>query len=143
MNAQLDVREEDLPGSLAEIARVIGVSATLKLIERFGGTRLYVPGAKRLTEDHVIARTIGLAAARAIVKIWGEDRLEIPRAARALRLARNRAVRRESSTLSVPKLALKWGLTERQIYQIRRLPVAASRGSGAQRERLTGRGRIR
>ena len=127
MNAQLDVREEDLPGSLAEIARVIGVPATLKLIERFGGTRLYVPGAKRLTEDHVIARTIGLAAARAVVKIWGEDRLEIPRAARALCLARDRAVRRESSILSVPKLALKYGLTERAIYRIRSLAVNVKR----------------
>ncbi len=136
MNAQFDIREEDLPKSLANIVRAIGMPATLKLIERYGGSRVYVPEPKHITVDHAIARAIGFDAARALSRLAGDERIEVPRAAGAFRLARDRLILRESRTASVSKLALKYHLSERQIYQIRRSPVRALRGSGEQREQV-------
>ena len=127
MNAQQDILEEDLPESVADIVQAIGVPATLKLIERFGGSRVYAPELEHITEDHAIARAIGLEAARALAKLCAMNRLEIPRAANAFRLARDRAIQRESRTTSVSKLALKYRLTERRVYQIRSLAVRGSR----------------
>ena len=119
MNAQLDVRVDELPESLLDVARAIGMPATLKLVERFGGVRVYVPRPEKITEDHVIARTIGFEGALALARICRNESIEIPRAARARRLARDRAIRRESGALSVRELALKYGLSERAIYGIR------------------------
>ncbi len=101
--------------------------ATLKLIECFGGSRVYVPRLEQITEDHAIARAIGMAAARAVSRIWVNEQWEVPRATRAKRLARDRAIRREPRTISVAKLALKYGLTERQVYKIRELAARASK----------------
>lgn len=123
MNARLDIREEDFPASLAEVVRAIGIPATLKLAERFGGIRVYVPQQERLTLGHPIVRLIGIGAARALAKIRGGERRDMPRCAKALRRARDAAVRREYSAAAASKLALKYHLTERQIYQICGIPV--------------------
>jgi hypothetical protein len=55
------------PG-LAEIVEAIGEDAAAKLVERFGGGRLYVASG---IEGHAIADAIGLDAAR---KLSGEFR---------------------------------------------------------------------
>jgi Mor family transcriptional regulator len=142
VNTQQDFRTEDFPESLAEAVKDIGIPATLKLIKRFGGVRLYVPEPQHITENHVIARTIGLASARAIAKIWPNERPEIPSAARAFRRARDRAILREATSLSKSKLALKYNLSERQLYNILSRPVSAFRRSDDTRVRATRRGRF-
>ena len=43
MNAEL--LAVDLPGTLRDIAALIGLPSTLKLVETYGGVRLYVPKA--------------------------------------------------------------------------------------------------
>lgn len=132
MSVQPEILEEDLPGSVADIAQAIGVPATLKLIERFGGSRVYVPEWERITEDHAIARAIGLAAACAVAKLCAKNRLEMPRAASAFRRARDRAIREDSRSASVSNLAFKYRLSERRVYQIRSLPARASQGRDKQ-----------
>lgn len=109
---------DDLPKSLAEVIDAIGLAATLKLLQRFGGIRIYVPQPAHLTDDHELARAIGLAAARKLARIWGSERMPLPRAARALRLARDRALRLDYQTMSAAQCALKYQLTERQVYWI-------------------------
>ena len=118
MTEQPDIRRQDLPESIADIVKAIGIPATLKLAARFGGTRIYWPRPLHITEDHVIALTIGVEAARAVAKLYEGERLTFPRAVRALLLARDRAIRREARRTSVRKLALKYHLTERGIYLI-------------------------
>lgn len=108
----------DLPESLAEVVRAIGLPATLKLIERFGGVRIYVPQPEHIDEDHPIARAIGLADARTLAGIRGKERMELPRAARALRLVRDRALRRDYESMSESQCALKYQVTERQVRSI-------------------------
>ncbi len=117
-DTELLVLDEDLPESLAEVVRAIGLASTLKLIQRFGGIRIYVPQPEHIAEDHDLARALGLPAARKLAQIWGSERLPVPRAAKALRLARDRALRRDFKTLSASQCALKYQVTERQVYWI-------------------------
>ncbi|AKH37279.1 MULTISPECIES: Mor transcription activator family protein [Nitrosomonas] len=112
-----DVDESLLPGILQEITALIGLPATLKLTQKYGGVRLYVP--KHLPEDHVLADLIGLEAARKLAEHYGGlVHFDIPKAD-AIRIAlRNSKIRAEWPTLSQRQLALKYSLTERQVRKI-------------------------
>ncbi len=113
--AELDARY--LPGVLQEIAELIGLPATLKLVESYGGVRLYVP--KRIDDDHALARLIGLDNARLLSDAYGaEEHFDIPRAVAATRAVRDMQIRTDRKTMTHRELALKYGLTERQIRNI-------------------------
>jgi len=67
-----------LPDSLQAIADIIGAPAALKVAERWGGTRLYIPDEPG--EDHDLSQLIGFEAARAMGAVYGGERIEIPKA---------------------------------------------------------------
>jgi len=108
----------DLPPSLRDIADLIGLPGTLKLVETYGGVRLYVP--KKLDADHKLAQLIGLEhAAKLAATYGGELHFDIPRAVEATRAARDRSIRADQASGSTHReLALKYNLTERQIRNI-------------------------
>ena len=106
--------------SLVEIERAIGLAATLKLVEHFGGTHIYPPCPEFLTNEHKLARAIGLDAARKLVQDYVGDRLCVPLAAKAKRLARYRALRHDGANMSGPQIARKYQMTERQVSTILR-----------------------
>lgn len=115
MNLSLD----DLPGSLREIAELIGLPATLRLVEHYGGViALYIP--REIEPDHHLARALGVTAARKLASHYGTDSLRnIPRCVRGLRRLRDTEIRAcRAAGESPPALALKFGLTERQIWTI-------------------------
>lgn len=116
MNAEL--LAVDLPGTLRDIAALIGLPGTLKLVETYGGVRLYVP--KKLDAEHELARLIGLEqAARLAATYGGELHFDIPRAVAATRAARNRCIKADRASGSTHRqLALANSLTERQIRTI-------------------------
>ena len=113
---------DDLPESLREVVDLIGLTATLKLVEHFGGAiAVYVPRA--IEDDHPLTRAVGLVAARKLSSLYGGDCLRnIPRCARGLRRIRDAEIRRRRSPSgggeSPAQLALAFGLTERQIWTI-------------------------
>ena len=109
---------DDLPESLREVVDLIGLAATLRLVEQFGGMiALYVP--REIEADHQLAAELGLPAARKLAGHYGGDYLRnIPRCASGLRRIRNAEIRRRSRAEPAPKLALAFGLTERQIWTI-------------------------
>jgi Mor family transcriptional regulator len=109
---------EDLPARLADVAEAIGLVATLKLVTRFGGIRVYVPRPEYITEDHELARAIGLDAARKLAQLCVGERFSVPRAAKAIRRARDRALVRDRRSMSIPQCAHKYRITERQVYWI-------------------------
>lgn len=126
---------DDLPASARDLAGLIGLPATLRLVEGWGGVmRLYVP--KAVPQDHELARALGLEAARALSRVFGGDYLpSVPRCADALRQARNRALlRRRAEGASPATLALEFGLTERQIWRL----LAEAREAGVRQGRLPG-----
>lgn len=112
-----EVDESLLPGILQEIAELIGLPATLKLVQHYGGVRLYVP--KHLSEDHILITIIGEAAALKLVERFGGlDHFDIPKAQAISIALRNAKIHEEKPTSSVRQLALKYHLTERQVRKI-------------------------
>jgi hypothetical protein len=105
-----------LPETLQEIVQLIGMVATLKLVGKYGGTRLYVP--KRVLTGHPLAALIGRKAADTLADYFGGEVLEIPRALSANVAQRNVAIKQEYRQLSQRQLALKYNLTERQVRNI-------------------------
>lgn len=107
MNAPLD-----------ELVTRLGLPAALRLVEHFGGTRIYLPRAEAMNADHPIALVVGLEAAIDLCKTWPQERPAIPRAAAFLRNERDRALLKDANDHTVPALARKYELTERQVYYI-------------------------
>ncbi len=108
----------DLPESLHEVVELIGLTATLKLVEHYGGLiAVYVP--RKLAPDHHLARNLGLAPARKLASHYGADCLRnIPRCVDGLRRIRDSELRARHPAESAATLALAFGLTERQIWTI-------------------------
>lgn len=116
MNARLAI--EDLPESLRDVVELIGLAATLKLVEHFGGLiALYVP--RDIEPEHPIAVAIGITAARKLSDHYGTDCLRnIPRCVAGLRRIRDAEIHARHKTESAARLALAFGLTERQVWRI-------------------------
>lgn len=118
-----------LPASARELAEVIGLAATLTLIEHHGGTRLYVP--KRLTPDNDLIETIGASAAGDLVDTYAGDTIDVPRGLRAVRAALYRRIVADyTDGATAAELALRHAKTERWIYAI----VARHRAEAAARQ---------
>jgi len=118
MTATFDsVVADDLPPRLAQLAELIGLPATLRLVEARGGTSIYVPDVA--TTDHWLARLLGIEAMLQLVGAYPRDYMHIDRAAAALRAARDRhIVSRHRAGESTASLALTYGLTQRQVFNI-------------------------
>lgn len=112
----MDVRIEDLPPSLQEIVEVIGLAATVKLVEHWGGVRLWVPSD--VSADHQLRRRLGPAADK-LARHFGLELLTVPRAVVALRRIRNDQIRaRKAAGETAARLAREFCLTERQVWYI-------------------------
>lgn len=109
---------DHLPPSLADLVRLIGFTATLKLVERFGGGRLYVPLEQHLTEQHAIVRAIGKDAARKLARDRKGEILEIPRAVAYMRVVRDAIIREQYQTQSASALAREYGMTRRNVFYL-------------------------
>ncbi len=109
-----------LPPRLQEFVRLIGLPATMALVQRFGGLRIYIPATA--TPDHAFAEVIGLenlAKLSAEIGVDGTgDRFLLPKADRALIAVRDARIRAEFATKSTRMLAAEYGLTERHITRI-------------------------
>src|SRR5262245_60600883 len=103
---------------LETLVKTLGLPAALRLVERFGGTRVYLPRPEALGDAHPLVELIGVHAARELCELWPQERPYIPVAARFLRSERDRELFRDSNAHSVPYLARKYELTERQVYYI-------------------------
>lgn len=114
MNLTLD----DLPESLRDVVELIGLAATLKLVEHFGGLIvLYVP--RETGPEHPIAVAIGITAARKLSVHYGGDCLRnIPLCVAGMRRIRDADIRRRAASESAASLAREFTLTERHVWRI-------------------------
>lgn len=111
-----EIDESLLPESCLEWAEVVGVNNVLKIISKWGGTRVYVP--VEIDEQHPIAQLIGLKSAEKLAAYCGGDYLEPPMGLVAKLSVRNAQIKHESQVLSQSQLARKYHLTIRQIRNI-------------------------
>jgi len=113
----VEIDVDDLPGILRDLVDLIGLAGTMKLVEHYGGVRLYVP--VKYDPGHPIAKLLGGESFLKLIDAYGgEEHFDIPKADRAMIALRNRRIREDYSVMSQRQLALKYGLTERQIRNI-------------------------
>ena len=64
------------PDLLGTIIGILGYDATLRLVEEFGGTRVFVPA--KPTERSRVAQAIGLASAQLLAREFSGLELRVP-----------------------------------------------------------------
>ena len=125
-----------LPHSVRQIADRIGLKATLLLVENFGGLTLRLPVGARSAGRALLnelSRRIGEDAARALADMYAVYPLYVPNCKPALVRARNAfllADRRELARQGLSErqiaqcLALRYGLSERSVWEIFKKPLS-------------------
>lgn len=110
---------------LFDIIQAIGLGSAMKLVEHFGGTRIYLPLPENVGPDNDVAKVIGVDATRKLAAMWAQERPSIPLARRHLRAIVKAEILRERDKLTVPDLARKYETTERNIYRYLSEPADA------------------
>lgn len=115
----IDVKQ--LPYSLQELIACIGLENAYLLTRAFGGRTKYIP--KQINRTR-LASVLPVAALEALVGQFAGLAIEIPKVDHFTRQLRNQQIQKESSLgLSRSQLADKYGLSLRQIGNIRRSDI--------------------
>jgi hypothetical protein len=109
----------DLPESLAKIIDAIGETATLAMVEAFGGTTQRLPALRNVTTHHFVP-VIGEVLLYGLVRaIGGSQDVYIPKCADWLRNKRDRGMVRDYlAGVKVEALARQHNLSDRHIWRI-------------------------
>lgn len=89
------VNRDLLPESLQDLADVIGLENTIKLIDRFPGISLYIP--HKTTDSHVLVTVIGEASAEALCDAFGGNEVRLPKLDSAKRQFKYHTLRKMKS----------------------------------------------
>ncbi|MFW3895527.1 Mor transcription activator family protein [Pseudomonas putida] len=109
---------EQLPQSLQMLIECIGIEHAYRLTHIYGGRPKYIPKHRERTS---LAEILPADALEALIKRYAGMALEIPKCDHFNRQLRNQQIQEESSNgLSRSVLANKYGLSLRQIGNIRR-----------------------
>ncbi len=99
---------------LQRLAAAIGLELTLRLVEQCGGVPTYFP--KDLAPHHWLVELLGREAARSAIEVLGPgEHHTLPRGLVALRVARNRQMRKDRETMSVRSIAKRYGMSRRGV----------------------------
>ena len=99
-----------LPGILADIERVAGRDAALRLARSAGGSRINVPAPARLRPEHPLARALSPAAAAEISRLWAGERVDVPHARGAVcawLLSQGRTVAQVAAELKMARRSVR------------------------------------
>ena len=107
-----------MPKNFIFIAKLITVSNALNLIEAHGGTKVFIPKRQALNVNSELAQIIGLSKLQLLAEQLGNETIEIPMGTPITVAMRNRAIRKEATTMSKEKLARKFSVTLRTIRSI-------------------------
>lgn len=118
MNTYQNLNTELLPASIKELIDVIGVPASISIVEERGGVRLCVP--KKANPEHWLNKLIGEESFKALVDYYQGEEIEIPRCVEALRGYKEQQILHASRQgASNAQLAQQFGYTERGIRKLR------------------------
>lgn len=134
--ATLEAVRELLPDVVLEIAELIGMDATKKLIKHLGGVDFRVPlGQYESAREKLLVWAVGRDAAEVMMSHFGGERLYIPRCDAAFRQLRNMQFitvidiemdKGMSQTAAIQKHAPLFGFSERQAYIILKQALTVS-----------------
>jgi hypothetical protein len=115
-----------LPSSAQRLVALIGLPATVLLVERHGGKELKLYARGNSVAD--LAAIIGRAEADKLFDYFGSDPIGVPRCTAALRELRNSRIHADFDRLTgaqglsgqraIHHIVESFGLTERQIWRI-------------------------
>jgi len=115
VTANLPSRIEELPTSLIDLAETIGLAATWKLIECFGGLEKKFP--KNPAPDHEIILALGETHGPAVCHHLAGMFIYIPHA-RAGTDVRERVAALEAQNLSRGEIARELGISQRHVRRV-------------------------
>lgn len=121
MQYESDIQVDDLPHSLRRLVGLIGIAAATRLVQAYGGSRLYVPQHATLVEnwEHPLVKLMGEKSALGLAHEHGGTTIEIPMARAAVRMARDRGLLADRAAgASIRDLARKYHMHERSVYQV-------------------------
>lgn len=122
-------RRHDLGRSavLDELIESVGETVALKLVETFGGARVYIPHNPDATSP--LAIEIGPEAAMKLARVYGGERVELPKPT----ARRARILELRTAGVSVDTIARQLGCTRRRVFQVlaeaRATPATGSESS--------------
>ncbi|WP_269586184.1 hypothetical protein [Roseibium sp. Sym1] len=139
---------DELPGLLGDLARIVGLSAALAIAERVGGTRVSIPA--RAHDQHWLVETVGRDAADRICdhfRILRPDGQEsgachviIPRGPTGcLAKARRRLARELDAGTSAREAARRAGVSERAAFRMRARHRSADDSQGELFQKMMGK----
>jgi len=114
-----------LPELFKELRSELPFSDLMNLVEKFGGTRVYIP--RRPTKDSAVASVLAPQSFQALCRQRGGDQILIPRAAALRRAIRDQAVLaalRQGKTYR--EVALAFDMTQRNVYRIAKVGAGHS-----------------
>jgi len=111
-----ELRIEAFPFFVQDLSHLIGIEATLRLVNKYQGIEMWVP--KQYQAGHILEQLIGEIAFKKLIQNFGSESYEIPKCDLAIRTVRNKLIR--ASTSSQRDLAVEWKLTIRQIRNIQK-----------------------
>ncbi|OGG93576.1 MAG: hypothetical protein A2508_10325 [Candidatus Lambdaproteobacteria bacterium RIFOXYD12_FULL_49_8] len=102
---------------LEELIEILGHEATLKLVQRFGGTALYIP--QNPQANHPLTLTIGEQGAALLSSYFGGENLYLPLGRKwARELQRERIHELRSSAVPLTEIAKSVGCTTRWVRMV-------------------------
>ena len=109
-----------MPATARELVEVIGFDATLDVLRKFGGKRLFVPSKLVEGFSHRIVDELGLEVAEKLVEAMGGSRLEPPMLASVERLLRDNAIRADydSGSYTMDDLVDRYHVTQRHLRKV-------------------------
>ena len=114
------INVRDLPVLLQDWVELIGLDATMTIVQQWGGVHIYIPEVKTLTPDHWLPQLIGMEKAVALAGIHGGDNPLVPMASRALEKLKEALIRIDlGNGMSVRDIALKHRVHERRVWRIK------------------------
>lgn len=117
---------DKFPRVAKELAQLIGLEATLKLIQEEGGNELKLPETTNgnSLNWHRLVSAIGMSAAERLVKEWPSTSIYIPMCLSALRILRTLdAQKRYDSGESFDSIRRKIGVSRSYLFRLLKQPI--------------------
>lgn len=113
-----NINLDELSPLLRELYHLIGFKATMKLVEIYGGRRIYLP-TRKVEADHPLRQHLSEEAIATLQAHYPSGQLlSIPKADLLIRRTRDRLICRLYKSQSARELSERFNLAERSIWDI-------------------------
>ncbi|MBS4015398.1 MAG: hypothetical protein KGZ86_03075 [Candidatus Latescibacteria bacterium] len=107
-----------MPESMRDLLRIVALQDVLKIIQEYGGTRLYFPSSP--LPDKGLGKLIGMQAATALGKYCGSVSFDIPTLYMLrVKVRRNGVIQNLLAGATISETARLFGMTTRNVVYIK------------------------